>query len=509
MLFTESDLSQIREHGISLMEIERQLSFFKKGFPFITLVRPAKIADGILSVTQDEASILADNYTDKSANYRIMKFVPASGAASRMFKDIYTYLGQSNEGIKNPEIQSIKEILNKLHLFAFYPELASLMKNDGLLLNECQKNHENTTILDYIINSKGLNYGNLPKGLIKFHSYGKHSRTPIEEHLVEGAVYAKSREGKVRIHFTISPEHISAFLELLKQVQSRYEDDFRVEYEITYSIQKPTTDTIAVDMNNDPYRENDGRLVFRPGGHGALIENLNSIDADIVFINNIDNVAPDHLKNLRLLYKKVIGGLLISYQERIHSYLRKLEAGTDQNTLQEIRMFAISELFIYETVVFENLNLKEKHDYLFRKLNKPVRICGMVKNQGEPGGGPFWIKNKTGEISLQIVESNQVDLDNVEQKAIFSKSTHFNPVDLACGLIDYSGKRFNLLDFIDPSTGFISIKPKDGRNLKAQELPGLWNGAMAGWITLFAEVPLATFNPVKTINDLLRKEHQE
>lgn len=508
MAITEQDIRQLNERGITLAEIEKQLTHFREGFPFVKLVKPATINDGIIALNITEASGLAAEYADHAARFRISKFVPASGAASRMFKDLFTFIEKSQAGDPGIITPAIQEVIDKLHLFAFYPDLIEVMERDGLSLHDCQKKGEYATILEYITGNKGLNYGNLPKGLLKFHRYKEYSRTSVEEHLAEGAVYAKDPDGIVRMHFTLSPEHIGAFLSLLKEVQPNYERYFQVTYDISYSIQKPSTDTIAVDLENEPFREADNRLVFRPGGHGALLENLNAIDADIVFIKNIDNVVPDHFKGSTILYKKVIGGMLINIQYRTHSYLKILENQVSGELLDEIRQFVKEELCINLSPDFEQLAASEQQEYLIHKLNRPIRICGMVQNQGEPGGGPFWLQNQSGEISLQIVESSQVDLNDPAQKLIFSGSTHFNPVDLVCAIRDYKGNAFNLSDFIDHATGFISIKSKDGRNLKAQELPGLWNGAMADWITIFVEVPLATFNPVKTINDLLRKEHQ-
>ncbi len=502
MAFTAKDLQQIQDRGITLAEIENQLLHFREGFPFVRLVRPATLGDGIIGLNLTEASELAADYTTNSAAFRISKFVPASGAASRMFKDLFGFI---ETGQENP---SVREVLDKLHLFAFYPDLIQRMEADGISLEQCLKEKKEALILEYIVGSKGLNYGNLPKGLIKFHRYTSYSRTSVEEHLAEGAVYAKDPEKRVRMHFTLSPEHVGRFLELLSEVQPNYESYFDVRYDISWSIQKPSTDTLAVDPDNEPFRDSDTKLVFRPGGHGALLENLNEVDAELIFVKNIDNVVPDHFKGTTILYKKVIGGMLINIQYRIHAYLRSLEQEISPELFTEIRDFVRDELYIPLCEGFTDLDYAEQKRFLFRKLHRPVRICGMVQNQGEPGGGPFWLQNQQGEVSLQIVESSQVDLQDPLQRQIFAGSTHFNPVDLVCGIRDYQGKVFDLKKYTDPSTGFISLKSKDGKSLKAQELPGLWNGAMADWITLFVEVPIATFNPVKTINDLLRKEHQ-
>jgi hypothetical protein len=378
----------------------------------------------------------------------------------------------------------------------------------GIDIDTCIHTHEYNSIIDFLLLEKGLNYAALPKGLLKFHKYNNTSRTAFEEHFVEAADYSSDIHGEASIHFTLSPEHIYKFKNLIQHTIEGYEQNLNVRFNITYSIQKPGTDTIAVDLNNQPFCESDGSLLFRPGGHGALLENLNELNGDIIFIKNIDNIVPDRLKEETYKYKKAIGGLLVEFQEEVWKYLRLLEAGNvHEDLLDEIIQFTNDQLNI-PLAFSASLSNDEKVKILFSKFNRPIRVCGMVKNEGEPGGGPFWTKNSNGELSLQIVESSQIDMDNTEQKNIFKSSTHFNPVDLVCGVKDYKGFNFNLLNYTDPATGFISIKSKDGRELKALELPGLWNGAMADWITIFVEVPIITFNPVKTVNDLLREEHQ-
>jgi hypothetical protein len=337
------------------------------------------------------------------------------------------------------------------------------------------------------------------------------SRTPAEEHLVEGALYGTDADGVVRIHFTVSPEHLSLFKKKCETAATLFEKRYEVKYEITFSEQKPSTDTIAVDENNEPFRTTEGKLFFRPGGHGALLENLNDLQADLIFVKNIDNVVPDRLKDVTIRYKKAIAGLLLDRQQRVFSYLRLLEQPENQLTdkqLAEMASYLENELSTKPTGKAHLSNRSTLINYLVSKLNRPIRVCGMVKNEGEPGGGPFWAIQADGTTTLQVVESSQIDLKDPEQAAIAATATHFNPVDLVCGVRNYKGEKFSLPDFRDPETGFISSKSKDGKPLKAQELPGLWNGAMSDWITIFAEVPIITFNPVKTINDLLRPEHQ-
>ena len=349
-----------------------------------------------------------------------------------------------------------------------------------------------------------MDYGQKPKGVLTFHKYEKEFRTAFEEHLYEGAFHSKTIENKVNIHFTISPEHSDLFNAIMESKVQQLENKFKVKFDISFSYQKPSTDMVAVDLNNDLFREPDGSLVFRPGGHGALIENLNDLDADIIFIKNIDNVVPDRLKDVTIEYKKALAGVLLSFQQMIFDYIEVLtKEGNKDEILFEIEHFIREEL-CYQ---IEGDNKKDK-DTMLEILNRPLRVCGMVKNEGEPGGGPFWVKHQEDTTDLQIVESSQIDTNNHEQISILKSSTHFNPVDLVCATKDYKGNKFNLLNYRDSNTGFISKKSKDGRDLKAQELPGLWNGAMANWNTIFVEVPIITFNPVKTVNDLLREEHQ-
>ena len=513
-MFTKNDIQQFRTKGIELSTIEKQIENFKNGFPFIELINPATKENGLKSFNSEEINAHVNFYKDAYKGRDVLKFVPASGAASRMFKHLFEF----NKKYKNSDIDfadfssdkgfnSVYNFFDKIQNFAFYDELKKSMQKDELDIEKCIAEKKFTIVIDYLLNEKGLNYAALPKGLLKFHNYENHSRMSIEEHLVEGANYAKNNNGIVKIHFTLSPEHKEEFVEKIKKVKGKYEEKFDVVYNISYSEQKPSTDTIAVDMDNNVFRENDGQILFRPGGHGALIENLNEINTDIIFIKNIDNIVTDKLSEETYIYKKVAVSYLIKLQDEIFRHLKTLEGGNITNKeLDKIIDFTKNELNI--NCNFSDYKKPKKIDVLFNKLNRPIRICGMVKNVGEPGGGPFWVKNSDGFVSLQIIESSQIDLNNIQQKEIVNNATHFNPVDLVCGVKNYKGKNFNLHDFVDHSTGFISEKFKDGKKLKAQELPGLWNGAMANWITIFVEVPIITFNPVKTINDLLREQHQ-
>jgi hypothetical protein len=515
-MFTQNDQKLFQAKGIDIDTIEQQIDNFKSGFPFVELIAPASIDNGIRNFSDQEIEKLQSFYDKNSEDYEILKFVPASGAASRMFKLLYEF----HEAYKKDEpgktmfesdksFNSANNFFSNIKKFAFYSDLKQVLAANDIDLESSLKDGDYATIIEYLLDDKGLGYANLPKALLKFHNYEDGSRMAMEEHLVEGAEYCQNSEGRVAIHFTVSPEHADRFIEEINQVKDKYETLFDVTYELTFSIQKSSTDTIAVDIKNKPFRDENDSIVFRPGGHGALIENLNDREGEVIFIKNIDNIVPDSLKPSTYQYKRVIGGYLMELRDKIFSYLDRLEDGNiSDNELKKIITFSKEKLYLQTSEDFDELSKIEKIDILFNKLNRPIRICGMVKNEGEPGGGPFWIKNTEGEVSLQIVESSQIDIDNPEQKDIFSKSTHFNPVDLVCYVRDFNGEQFDLRDFVDPSTGFISVKSKDGRELKAQELPGLWNGAMADWITVFVEVPILTFNPVKTINDLLRKEHQ-
>ncbi|MCI4667502.1 MAG: DUF4301 family protein [Bacteroidia bacterium] len=510
-LLTEQDLAQIQERGSDLAVVNQQIQNFITGFPFMNIVKAATINDGMIKLDEESIKEMVEKYDQKINDLKLVKFVPASGAASRMFKALFaclsSYDGTDEAWNKIQEENGlVKKFFDGLEDFAFFPELNA--KLDGKA-SEHLANKELTPILKALLDEDQMGYGQLPKGLLSFHSYIDGTRTPVEEHLVEGASYAAAVGGDAYLHFTVSPEHKPKFEELMNKVQGTYEGNYNVKFHIDYSIQKPSTDTIAVDMENNPFRLGSGKLLFRPGGHGALIENLNEIDADIVFIKNIDNVVPDRIKADTITYKKALAGVLLNVQEQVFAYQSKLEGEVSKETLIEVSAFLESTLCVVPPEgYYESWGEDQMLTYLKEKLDRPVRVCGMVKNEGEPGGGPFWTRNSDGTVSLQIVESAQIDKQNEEQLAIMKNSTHFNPVDLVCAQRDRHGNKVDLLKFRDEKTGFIAYKSKEGRELKAQELPGLWNGAMANWNTLFVEVPIITFNPVKTVNDLLRPNHQ-
>jgi hypothetical protein len=515
-MFTQSDIHQIEKKDIPVEKVEAQIAHFVSGFSFINLQAPANAKKGLHCFTEKEVAELAAYFDEHYSNYELIKFVPASGAASRMFKTLFEFMENytgSSEDIKAfEEDQSFNSPFNffsNIQKFAFYDALKIILENSGFTIDKLLSERKYKTILEFLLTEKGLGYAVLPKGLLLFHDYEDGPRLAIEEHLAEAAHYSNDKKNISRIHLTVSPEHQQKFIEAIDATKTKYEQKFAVKYEIDFSQQKPSTDTIAVTPENLPFRNPDGKLLFRPGGHGALIENLNDLNGEIIFIKNIDNIVPDRLKGDTYFYKKVIGGLLIRLQEKNFEFLDLLDEGNlTEIELKEIQDFAEKELNIFIPDAYEAYEQMEKIDFLFNKMNRPMRVCGMVKNEGEPGGGPFWVIDENDYESLQIVEASQIDFSNPAQKEIVNSSTHFNPVDLVCGVRNYKGENFDLHEYIDPETGFISSKSKGGKALKALELPGLWNGAMADWITVFVETPLITFNPVKTINDLLRLQHQ-
>lgn len=505
-MFTPDDLAQFQTKNITSKQVISQLNDFRNGFPYLELSGSASIDTGILKLdetTEDEYLNTWENYL--SEDHDVQKFVPASGAASRMFKDLFEFLENASDV---PSNAFEKKFFGEIHRFAFYKELNEVcVKYTGKNIDALTEGGDYKAVVRYLLMPEGLNYGSLPKGLLRFHHYGDENRKAVVEHLVEGALYARSKGNQVNVHFTVSPEHRALFEAEVKASAPFVEKGYSIKLNIGFSEQKSNTDTVAADNENMPFRDN-GRIVFRPGGHGALIENLNDLESDVVFVKNIDNVVPDRLKDTTVRYKKIIAGILVARQKKVFEYIHLLESGKyDRSHLLEIIHFVQDELCTRNPET-KNLEDSELAIYLINKLHRPIRVCGMVRNLGEPGGGPFWAYNSDGTVSLQILESTQIDLNDPFKKAMFEQGTHFNPVDLVCAIRDHQGKKFKLTDFVDPKTAFISYKSKNGKDLKAIELPGLWNGAMSNWNTIFVEVPVLTFNPVKTVNDLLRPEHQ-
>ncbi|MBO7313079.1 MAG: DUF4301 family protein [Alistipes sp.] len=477
-MFNHEDILQIEARGLSVSEVEKQIENFRNGFPSLPVVRAASGGDGILQLNEDEIKAAEELYNTRVGGLRTIKFVPASGAATRMFKELFEYVNDDKR------TAGIDKLITNLEKFAFFAELAKYLK---------PQIDDKDVVRNIIID--GLSYGSKPKGLVTFHAYKEGARKPVEEHLVEAALYASDGE-RANIHFTVSPEHKAGFLALLEERQSHYEKKYGIKYEVSFSEQSPATDTIAVNPDNTPFRTEEGKLLFRPAGHGALIANLDKLDADIIFVKNIDNVTTDERKGDTVTFKRVLAGTLLRLQERSFELLRALERGEDR--VEEAKAFLQSELCC-------KLPEDASKELIIKTLDRPIRVCGMVKNEGEPGGGPFWVGDEFGREQLQIAESSQIAKEDMH---LMKEATHFNPVDLVCGVQRYDGTKYDLTKYTDPKTGFISSKSAGGRELRAQELPGLWNGAMANWNTIFVEVPISTFSPVKVVQDLLRPEHQ-
>ena len=477
-MFSREDLQQIESHGLTQAQVEQQIENFRKGFPFLKIVRAASAGDGVQVLSEEEVARAVERYEKLSQELRVVKFVPASGAATRMFKELFEYINEDKR------TAGIDKLLDNIEKFAFWPELSEYVMPDS----------PDEEIVEEIIVG-GLGYGSKPKGLVTFHAYEDGARKAVEEHLVEGAMYARCGD-EVYIHFTVSEEHKGGFWDVLAHTQPIYEERYGVKYNISFSVQKPSTDTIAVNPDNTPFRTDEGKLLFRPAGHGALIENLNDIDADIIFVKNIDNVTTDARRGDTIKYKKALAGVLLELQDQAFEYLKVLEVGGGE--IETIAELVEKKLCVKLPENYNSQTLKQV-------LDRPIRVCGVVRNQGEPGGGPFWVDQGGGIESLQIAESSQIAPEDMH---LMKSATHFNPVDLVCGVKDSRECKFDLTKYTDPSTGFISSKSSGGRELRAQELPGLWNGAMANWNTVLVEVPITTFSPVKVVQDLLRPEHQ-
>ncbi|WP_333599557.1 DUF4301 family protein [Flavobacterium sp.] len=512
--FSAADFEQIKTYGISLAKIAEELALFESGIPKIALAKPALIDDGIVKLTTEEFQRFAELFDGKKGDLKLKKFVPASGAASRMFKFLNEFLNDFdhenetiNAYINRKKDKNLPTFLAGIEKFPFYEEVKSKLK----LLHDnyyAMEGHEKSYhFIKTMLASEHFDFANKPKGVLDFHKYHDHIATPVEEHLNECAFYAASNAVS-HLHFTVSDHHEDLFQKIIDDIKQKVEDKSKTTLHVTYSHQDKSTDTIAVNTNNEPFRNENGQLVFRPGGHGALINNLNELDADVIFIKNIDNVIQNHIQEITL-YKKGLAGILLDLQQQIFQILEAIAHQKIEEThIEKIIAFMQQSLSIDIVEGFYKYTIENKIEFIKEQLNRPIRVCGMVKNEGEPGGGPFWVRDVKGHLSLQIVESSQVDTHNPEQSQILAESTHFNPVDLVCATKNYQGTKFDLTQFIDHKTGFIVSKHKNGKELKAYELPGLWNGAMAKWITVFVEVPLVTFNPVKTVNDLLKPAHQ-
>jgi hypothetical protein len=513
--FSEIDVLQIEEKGLSTQEVERQIQIFERGNIKVDIQQAATVGNGIFAYSIEEQKKFIQTFEDHKDQLSLLKFVPASGAATRMFKAFHNFANEFD-----PEQQSLREYLDrkgnkslqlffeKLEKLPFYIDALKKAKKNNSDFSDKSNNEKQLILVKTMLYENGLGLSDLPKGLVPFHSYPDYTASAFEEHLYSAAKYL-STNGMTRLHFTVAQGDKDKFEKEFENIKERVKAATHTEFEISYSYQDPKTDTIAVDKDNKPFRDEDNRIFFRPGGHGALIENLNKQKADLIFIKNIDNVVVATNLPKVVEMKKMLGGKLITLQNQVFEYMQNLDGGNNSEAkLDEIASFIENELFVKVTSAFRKFTGEEKMQYLCKKLDRPLRVCGMVKNQGEPGGGPFLVQNEQGEISLQIIEGAQIDKSNSEQLKILNNSTHFNPVDIACSLKNHKGESFDLHSYVDDHMSFIADKTKDGKPLKALERPGLWNGGMAYWNTVFVEVPVETFNPVKTVSDLLKPSHQ-
>ncbi|GGI55931.1 DUF4301 family protein [Winogradskyella haliclonae] len=515
MKLTKEDIRQIESYGLTEQLVNKQISQFVRGVNYSNIHSAATVGNGIIEVSYLDVSEYVSFFDSQKNKIDIVKFVPASGAATRMFKFLFQFLKEYN-----PVIQSLNAYINRNNLkrlplflialekFPFYYIVLKQIESNGVDYNALNPNQKAYTFVKAMLEENQLNFGSYPKGLFPFHKYNNDISTAFEEHLFEMAFYG-SRKEPLKLHFTISEKHRDKFTTEFKRIEERVEGITGFPYEISFSYQHQSTDTIALTAKNEPFRNEDGSLYFRPSGHGALLKNLNAIDADLIFISNIDNVVVKHYKAEVAKYKKVLAGILLKIRASIFEYIKQLrnEVLSEEN-LNEIGDFLTNKLNFSISEEFEKYSHKYKVEYLLEALNRPIRVCGMVKNEGEPGGGPFWVKDEAGRLSLQIVESAQVNKKNKEQKRILANATHFNPVDIVCSIKDNEGNTFDLQKYVNHKAAFITMKTKVGKDIKALELPGLWNGSMAYWNSIFVEVPIQTFNPVKTVNDLLKPSHQ-
>lgn len=516
--FSESDNQQMKVLGISPAQVLEQIEFFRRPGRSTILDRPCTLGDGVRKIEPEDAGRFLDLHGKAARAGRFIKFVPASGAASRMFHSLLQifFLPQFLE--KDELYKKVSQevaiacdfirFVESLDQFPFTDDLRETLAEDGIALEEVIRRGHFKTLLEYLLTKRGLNYGCLPKALLKFHSYQDEHRTAFEEQLAESVFFLAERGGKCRLHFTVPEDHAANFEAHMKEAATRQGKRFGVVFDIDFSFQKPSTNTIAADMDGYPFRDRFGRLHFRPAGHGALMENMNDLKADLVYVKNIDNIVPDRLKEPVCFWKRVLGGFLVFVQEQVHSFVGRMKRGQGGEILDDAARFAARELLMEFPGGFNGWPEEKKRSFLIEKLDRPIRVCGVVPNAGEPGGAPFWVESRDGPATPQIVEKAQVDLSSERQRAIWSSSTHFNPVDIVCCMRDCEGKPFDLRNYVDRDAVLISKKSKDGKDILALELPGLWNGSMAHWITLFVEVPHYTFNPVKSVYDLLRPEHQ-
>ncbi|MDN3664684.1 DUF4301 family protein [Algibacter miyuki] len=514
-MFSKQDVQQFDNKGITIKEVEAQVSRIKNGMAYSNLIAAANIGTGIEGYSEAEHKNYIALFEARQNSLNIVKFVPASGAATRMFKFLFTflkdfdaqkesiesYIEKSNDGL-------IETFVSELKNLPFYDEVLAKIESENSDFNSLNKGEACFEFVRTMLNEEGLNYSFFPKGLLPFHTYKTGVVTAFQEHLLESTLYASSNN-EAHLHFTVSEKHHKYFNAEFAKIKSILENKTNTNFHVTFSYQKEETETLALTTANEVYRKDDGSILFRPAGHGALLENLNDLDADLLFIKNIDNIVVFEKNKDVSEYKKMLAGVLVEAQEKAFEFLNQLDQEhVSEEDLLAIALYITKKMNVALVDEFDDFTSEEKKNYLKNKLNRPMRVCGMVKNVGEPGGGPFWVKAENGDVSLQIVEFAQIDIANKAQAEIVNNATHFNPTDLVCAVKNYKGEKFNLLDYVDPEAAFITMKTQNGTDIQALELPGLWNGSMADWISIFVEVPLHTFSPVKTVNDLLKPEHQ-
>ncbi|AXP80296.1 hypothetical protein CJ739_1205 [Mariniflexile rhizosphaerae] len=511
-MFSDKDIQQIISHGLTVEKVSNQIEIIKSGMIYSNLVEAATIGNGILRIDAEKQQDYIDRFESNRNQLSIVKFVPASGAATRMFKFLFQFLDnyKSEDPIElyAQKNNAVSVFLSGLEKFPFYETVREKLVQTTPNFNSLTFGEQCVLFVKMMLDTDQLNYSFYPKGLLPFHKYKNDVSTAFKEHLIEATIYASSNN-QANLHFTISEAHKAMFEKELKLVKESLETETNTKFNVSFSYQDKSTDTIAITSSDKLYRTEDDKLLFRPSGHGALIENLNTLDFDFIFIKNIDNIVVLE-QNIEVSnYKKMLAGILLQIQTQTFKYLNKLEDDEiSEDEVNNIELFVINRINVEIEEAYTAYTLKEKRDYLHHKLNRPIRVCGMVKNEGEPGGGPFWVKDSNGAVSLQIVEFAQIDIENQSQKSIVDNATHFNPTDLVCAVKDYKGNKFDLTKYVDPDAAFITLKSQNGVDIKALELPGLWNGSMSHWNSIFVEIPVSTFNPVKTVNDLLKPAHQ-
>ncbi len=512
-MFKEKDIQQITGCGLTMQKVESQIELMKSGMSYANLVEAAIIGNGVLKIGGEKQQEFINLFDNKRNEISIVKFVPASGAATRMFKFLFQFLKDFD--IKNETLETYVErnkdiavFLNGLEKLPFFEDVVFKIHEIVPNFNNLPFGERSVEFVKTMLDENRLNYSFYPKGLLPFHKYPTQVSTAFEEHLMEASLYASSNN-TANLHFTISDNHAKMFIDELKHINEDVEERTNTNFNVSFSFQSQSTNTIAITSKDELYRDEVGNLLFRPSGHGALIQNLNALDFDLIFIKNIDNVVVFEQNKKASEYKKLLAGVLLKTQQQIFKYLRRLEDDSIlEDEISNIELFAVNRINIELNEAYRYFNLNEKAIFLQNKLNRPIRVCGMVKNEGEPGGGPFWVKDENGHLSLQIIEFAQIDFENEQQKEIAKNASHFNPTDLVCGIKNYKGEKFDLTQFVDPKAAFITMKSQNGVDIKALELPGLWNGSMAYWNSIFVEIPVSTFNPVKTVNDLLKPAHQ-